>query len=518
VAPFPHGVDPGFKGMKGGIFPPAHAFSWTGCRWPLKHTITPLRPLAVGNISGGLVFNKIRQEKPFFWYWIFMNYRVSSYRWVIVSLLSLSYLLVYVHRMCPAVLVGDLIRSFNASGAVAGLMASAYFYPYALMQVPVGIIADKLGARLLVTICMCMAAVGSLLFSMADSVTTAFFSRVLVGLGVSAVLVPTYKALTAWFPSRQYVMAASLVLSIAGLGGVVAGSPLAWISEWIGWRSSFQVLAGLTFLNGLLVWLFVRNKPQDFGLSPAEPELKEPGLPLQRPAAGKTIGMILANRDFRLLAVWFFLNGGVMFSFVGLWAGPYFIQVYGMSKTSAGSVINLFSLGWVFGPILFGWLATRFNSHGRILGLSMSALAALTLWLLVRNGSMCLPEIYAYNLLFGLVGAGPAGVCFAGAKERFPVQIAGTVTGLIYVFPMAGSAMFQPLAGAILDRCGNLESGLSSGDFSALFLLYFVSCCLAGAAGFMLRRENPSGRLKMPASAHNVSPSRKVCAFSPGTE
>ena len=415
-----------------------------------------------------------------------MHHRVSPYRWVIISLLSFSYLLVYVHRMCPAVLAEDLIHSFNASGAVAGLMASAYFYPYALMQAPGGIIADKLGARLLVTICMFVASVGSVLFSMAGSVTTAFLARVLVGLGVSAVLVPTYKALTSWFPYRQFVMAASLVISIAGLGGVVAGSPLAWLSEHVGWRGSFQVLAGLTFLNGLLVWFFVRNRPQDFGLPPVEPEQEEADLPADRPPLGTSLGMILGSRNFWLLAVWFFFNGGIMFSFAGLWAGPYFMQVYGMSKTSAGSVINLFSFGWVFGPLLFAWLATRFPSHSRILGGSMAGMALLTLWLLMRNGTMSVPEIYVFNLLFGLLGAGPAGVCFAAAKERFPVRVAGTVTGLVYVFPMAGSAIFQPLAGAILDRSGNLTAGLGSGDFSALFVLYFVSCCLAGTAGFIL--------------------------------
>lgn len=93
-----------------------------------------------------------------------MKYRGVPRQWVIILLLSFAYLLVYVHRMCPAVLAQDLIETFNTSGAMVGLMASAYFYPYAVMQIPSGIIADKLGPRLLVTLCMCMASIGSLFF------------------------------------------------------------------------------------------------------------------------------------------------------------------------------------------------------------------------------------------------------------------------------------------------------------------------------------------------------------------
>jgi sugar phosphate permease len=417
-----------------------------------------------------------------------MQYRLSAYRWIIISVLSFSYLMVYVHRLCPAVLAQDLIKAFNASGAMVGLMASAYFYPYALMQIPSGIIVDKLGPRLLVTICMGLASVGSLLFSMADSVTTAFWARVLVGLGLSAVLVPSYKALTTWFSTKQYVMAASIVISVAGLGGAVAGSPLAWLSDQIGWRESLRVVAALTLLTGLLVWFLVRNKPEDFGLPPVEPARKSTGISETRIALGKSFGMILGSLDFWLLSTWFFFNGAILFSFAGLWAGPYLMQVYDMSKTSAGHLINLFSVGWVLGPLLFAWLATRCPSYSRILGGSMSAVALLFLWMLMRNGDMSTPELSVFNILLGLIGAGPAGVCFTAAKERFPVQIAGTVSGLVYVFPMIGTAIFQPLAGAILDRSDNLSTGLNSGDFSALFILYCVSSALASAAGFMFRK------------------------------
>lgn len=291
--------------------------------------------------------------------------RASSYRWVILGILSFSYLLVFVHRMCPAVLAEDIMHSFGASGAVTGLLASAYFYPYALMQGPGGFITDRLGTRRLVTLSMLVASVGSVLFALSSGVTSAFLSRVLVGLGVSVVLVPTYKALTAWFPVKDYVLGTSLVIAVAGLGALLAGSPLAGLSEAIGWRGSFWVIAGLTMANAALVWFLVRDKPQDLGLPPVETIAEGDHHAAKSVPLRQVLPMVLGNRDFWLLAGWFFFNGGVLFSFAGLWAGPYYMQAYAMSKTQAGQVINVFSFGLVFGPLIFAWIAAKVPSRGR---------------------------------------------------------------------------------------------------------------------------------------------------------
>lgn len=418
------------------------------------------------------------------------EYRESGYRWVIIGLLSFAYLLVYVHRMCPAVLAQDLIRDFNATGAMAGLMASAYFYPYALMQIPAGILADKMGPRLLVAICMIVASIGSVLFALSNTVSTAFMARVLVGLGVSAVLVPSYKALTTWFSAKNYVMATSIVISIAGLGGVAAGSPLGWLSEQIGWRGSFYVVAAVTLLTAFIIWFFIRNTPEEFKLPAVAPAQRSAG-PAKNMPLSQSLPLILGSRDFWLLSIWFFFDGAVLFSFAGLWAGPYFMQVYGMSKIASGNVINLFSIGWIFGPILFAWAATRYRSNSRILWSSMAGLGLVSFWFYLRNGAMGTTELYAATILFGLMGAGPAGVCFAATKERFPLQIAGTVTGLVYVFPMAGTALYQPLGGAILDRSGNLlQTSLTANDFSLLFMVYMVSCAIAVVTGLMLSKKS----------------------------
>lgn len=441
-----------------------------------------------------------------------MIYRPSPYRWVILSLLSCSYLLVYVHRMCPAVLADDLVRDFSSTGAMIGVMASAYFYPYALMQPPAGIIADRLGPRKLITICMFVATAGAVWFSLAASVSSAFWARMLVGLGSSAVLIPTYKALTTWFPANQYLLGTCLVISIAGLGGFVAGSPLAWLSGLIGWRNSLLAVAGLTFLNGFLVWTLVRDTPRQMGLPPVEPDPENGGTEGSRLSVTDTLRLVAGKPDFWLLALWFFLNGGAMFSFSGLWAGPYYMQVYGMDRTAAGGAINMFAFGMISGPLIFAWINGKVRSGNAILGGDKAALALLMVWLLLRNGVMRVPEIYALNFLFGLLCAGAVGVCFTAVKELFPIKIAGSVTGFLYIFPMAGTALYQPLAGLILDRSGAVGTSLSAGDFTPLFLFYLASFVLAGMAGFGFKKERKRKTADLvEAVQERCWPSRHSC-------
>ena len=69
--------------------------------------------------------------------------KATRYRWVIFSILAGGYILVYFHRLCPAVLAVDMMRDLRTTGAITGLLGAAYFYPYAVMQLPAGLLSDS---------------------------------------------------------------------------------------------------------------------------------------------------------------------------------------------------------------------------------------------------------------------------------------------------------------------------------------------------------------------------------------
>ncbi|EFK09535.1 conserved domain protein [delta proteobacterium NaphS2] len=110
--------------------------------------------------------------------------KAPAYRWVVFSLLAFGYLLVYFHRLCPAVVALDMQRDLKASGALLGFPASAYFYPYALMQLPSGLLSDSWGPRKTITLFFAVAGAASIFLGMVESVGPAILARILVGLGV----------------------------------------------------------------------------------------------------------------------------------------------------------------------------------------------------------------------------------------------------------------------------------------------------------------------------------------------
>ena len=78
--------------------------------------------------------------------------KASAYRWIVFCLLAIGYLLVYFHRLCPAVVALDMQADLQTSGALLGFLAAAYFYPYALMQLPSGLLSDSWGPRKTITV------------------------------------------------------------------------------------------------------------------------------------------------------------------------------------------------------------------------------------------------------------------------------------------------------------------------------------------------------------------------------
>ena len=166
------------------------------------------------------------------------NGKFQFNRWFIFFILALGYVLVYFHRLSPAVMALELMKSFNTGGAIVGLLGSAYFYPYAIMQLPAGLLSDSLGPRKSVTIFLLIAAVGALLFGVSPNIGMAIFARVLVGLGVCMVFVPTLKVVSLWFTRSEFSMMAAILNVMGGVGVLVAAAPRAFLTDHLGWRKT----------------------------------------------------------------------------------------------------------------------------------------------------------------------------------------------------------------------------------------------------------------------------------------
>jgi sugar phosphate permease len=145
----------------------------------------------------------------------------------IYLILLSGYVLSFMHRTAPAAIAGELSQAFQITGAALGALAATYFYVYTLLQIPVGVLADTLGPRVIVTAGAFVAGVGSLLFGMAPAWEIAAIGRTLVGVGVAVTFVSLLKVCANWFPADRFATLNGVTLLAGNLGAVVAGAPLA---------------------------------------------------------------------------------------------------------------------------------------------------------------------------------------------------------------------------------------------------------------------------------------------------
>jgi len=413
--------------------------------------------------------------------------KVLRYRWVIFWILACGYVLVYFHRLCPAVVAVEMMRDLKTGGALTGFLGAAYFYPYAVMQLPAGLLSDSWGPRNTITLFFAVAFIGSVILGAASSVFFAILGRALVGLGVAMLFVPTMKILAEWFRMREFAFMTGMLMALGGLGSLFAATPLALLSSWIGWRYSFILVGVLTLVLAVLVWIFVRDRPLDFGWPPPEEPVQSATSAI---SLMESVGRVFTCKAFWPIAVWFFFDCGIFFSFGGLWGGPYLIQVYGLSKAQAAQILSMLAVGMIVGSPLLSYLSTNiFRARKPVLVLSSIILVGLTTPLAFFTTTIPLAFLYVLCLGLGVFSAAIVVIGFTTNKELFPVQIAGTATGIVNLFPFAGGAVFQPLLGYFLERNGTVAGSFTPAAYQRAFLILFIAAVLAFVASLFLKES-----------------------------
>jgi sugar phosphate permease len=411
--------------------------------------------------------------------------KALKYRWVIFWVLAFGYILVYFHRLCAAVVAVDMMQDLNAGGALLGLLGAAYFYPYAVMQLPSGLLSDSWGPRKTITLFFGVAFVGSIILGLAPSVSWAIIGRTLVGLGVSMLFVPTMKVLAEWFKVKEFAFMTGMLIAMGGIGSVGAATPLAVLSSAVGWRMSFILVGIFTIFLGALVWIFVRDRPSDKGWpSPSE------HVAVKEPSIGLWTGVkkVLSYPAFWPVAIWFFFDAAVFFSFGGLWGGPYLMHVYGLSKTQAGNILLMMAVGMIIGSPMMSFLSNRvFKGRKPVLIFSGVISIMVTVFLAFFTARLPIWSLYIIILAMGIFTNAIVTIGFTTTKELFPVQIAGTSTGLVNLFPFLGGAVLQPIMGHLLERAGRVEGAFTVTGYRHAFFALFVCAIIAFVATLFLK-------------------------------
>lgn len=375
------------------------------------------------------------------------------------------------------------MEEFAVSALAIGLMSSAYFYPYALLQIPVGVLSDTKGPRKTTTLFTFIAFAGTLLFAISSSFPMVVFARLLIGVGVSGVYIPTIKALSQWFRKHEFATLAGVLFAVGNMGALLSAYPLAMMAIIFGWRTAFLLIGIITLFLAITCWVVVRDSPQSVGLEPLEDSAVEEG------SLSETFRMVITNKYLWIIAVSAFLRYGVTMGYQGLWGGPYLMDIYGLSRDAAGGILMMVGVGTIVGAPVIGYLSDRvFRTRKWFLILGGIGFTAATYLLAFHTGSMSVGDLYLVSFLIGFFG-GAGSVAYAYIKEIFPLRITGMATSIVNVFPFFGGALFQVIMGYLMDTVGSQNGAYPVEAYALSFKFCFMASLIATAISFFIKES-----------------------------
>jgi sugar phosphate permease len=386
--------------------------------------------------------------------------------WLVWGIGAALYFVSFYQRVAPAVLTQELSSAFTLTAAGLGHLSAFYFYSYVAMQIPTGILADRFGPRLVLTVGAAIAAIGTGVFASAETTTMANSGRLLIGASVGVAFVGMLKLSSHWMPVRHFALATSLSLVIGVTGAVSAGAPLRLLVDAYGWRDVMWASAIITALIAIAAWWIVRDDPVDKGYkSFVANEAHE--------ASTQTIGAwegLRAVLSYRNVVLLYLLAGsmtGIVLTFAGLWGVPFLTTHYGLTQTAAATLCSVMMIAWAAGCVVFGQVSERM--HRRKLPLMIGIAGAAACWaILIYTPNLSRAMLTALLAATGFF-AGCFILVFAFAKESVPIRFAGTVSGVANTGVIGGPMFMQPLVGIMLDQSwqGTLVAGKRVFTFSA---------------------------------------------------
>ena len=255
-------------------------------------------------------------------------------RGIIISILTTArvffpfaagYFLSYLFRVVNAVIAPDLVNDLAIGPSALGLLTSTYFIAFASAQLPLGVMLDRFGPRRVEALLLLFAGAGAFLFARSGTLGGLVVARAFIGFGVSACLMAAFKAYTLWFPKERWPLVNGFQMAAGGFGALAATAPVEAALRVTDWRGVFMVLAALTLLTALMVFVVVPERPASRSSETLKDQLEG-------------VKAVFTSLDFWRVAPLTTLSQATFLSIQGLWAGPWLKDVAGLDRRGLGTV------------------------------------------------------------------------------------------------------------------------------------------------------------------------------------
>lgn len=417
--------------------------------------------------------------------------------WFICSIGMLFYCYNYFLRVSPSVMQSDLMQTFHVSAYQFGTLAAFYYYAYTPMQIPVGIIYDRYGARMIQFFACLIAALGVAIFISATNFWAAGIGRFMIGLGTAFAYIGVLKLASDWLPANRFATAAGLTTAFGMISAIISDKYLTTFVQLVGYKQALNTALAVGLILSIVILVFLKSKP------------KHPLTPVRKAMTFSellsALRIVLTNPQMWLVGIigcLFYLPATV---FLDLWGIPYLKTVYLLTPEQAASAVSFTFIGWIVAGPTIGVLSDKFKR--RKIPLIISAfMSTFFLAIIFYMPGLSLSVLYVLFFFVGIFcGAHP--LCFALGKENSPPQIAGTAVAVTNTLIMLGGMIFQPLVGKLLDQhttTAMLQHGLpvyTASDYTYALSIIPIGLILTIVLAFFLKETYCRSNTEEAASA-----------------
>jgi len=382
------------------------------------------------------------------------NRKYMIFAWLICGLGAIFYTYEYFLRIAPSVMEGALREHFNLSATGFGFLSAFYYYAYVPMQLPVGVMMDRYGPKLLLTLACLACVVGTFLFASTPYFWVAATGRFLVGFGSSFAFVGVLKLATIWLPENKLALVSGLAAALGTIGAMIGDNVLGIFVLQIGWQYTLYISGVLGLILTMVLW---------FGIHDRKGQQRYHGTIHNFKKSIIDLGIIVKNKQIWINGMFGCLVYLPTTVFAELWGIPYLKNASGMTPAAADFANSLLFLGFTVGAPMMGYLSDKFSR--RKLPMVIGSLGAA----LIMSIILFIPNIDAIHLdaLLFLLGIFYSVQCivFVVGRELSPNEAAGTAMAMTNMIVMLGAMFLQPLVGKLLDF--SLSTHLTQIDIDA---------------------------------------------------
>jgi len=397
-----------------------------------------------------------------------------KFRWVIWGLITLAYGIKFFHSLSMGVVKDTLILEFGLTETTFVSIGNIFFYIYLVMQIPTGLLVDFYGARIVSSVGTFIAALGIIIFSLANGIELLYVGRGMVGLGTSVIFVSILKIQSTWFRVSEFGTLTGLTCLIGTIGGALAQTPLAILVNLIGWRNAFRLIGLISIIVSFLIFFIVRNKPSDYNM---------PSLNINNETTMNSKGIfkglwrVLINPQtwpiFLLYAGFY----GTYVVFMGYYGTSFIAEVFNKTTVEASNYIVLGVVGSALGSLFVGNISDRLKSRKK--PLLITGFIYTIIWAFVVfnidanfNSFLLLPVIF----LIGFMSCAYV-ISWPTVKEVNDPRYVGVSTSVANIGGFFGTVVLPPLvAGTIEKHEGILNA---SNLYSKAFTIVLIASIIA---------------------------------------